>query len=224
MPLIKATSTGSNYLQKTNTGADAPTVSALQLYEKQVGSDGASSNTVFTFSNPYVMGSNTLMVFVNGQKIEKVTSASNTTEYEETTSTSITVGASLLDADVIEFVVAGAYILDSADATTLQKFTTVETTFDTGTTTVDSFADTLGTGCWWFYTVNDGTNYRTGIVMVIWNATANTIDFTETATNDIGDTSGVTFTADISSDVVRLRVTSGSDSWSISVNRMVLGG
>jgi hypothetical protein len=113
MSLVKQTSSGENYLQKTVTSADRPAVAAIQMFEKLSGSDGASSNTVFTLSSPYVVGSNTLMVFVNGQKIEKVTSASLTTEFEETGSTTVTVGASLLDADIVEFIVAGAYSMDS---------------------------------------------------------------------------------------------------------------
>ena len=115
MPLVKETTTGENYLQKVITGADQPAISAMQMYQKQLGSDGGASNTIFTLNNPYVKSSNTLMVFLNGQKIEKVTSASTTTEFEETNSTTVTIGASLLDSDVVEFMIAGAYILDVDD-------------------------------------------------------------------------------------------------------------
>ena len=90
MPLIKATATGANYLQKTSTGADTPVVSGVQMYQKMNGSDGTSSNTVFTLNNPYLPSTNTLMVFVNGQKIEKVTSATDTTEFEETDTRTVT--------------------------------------------------------------------------------------------------------------------------------------
>jgi len=116
MSLIRETSSGEHYLQKISTGADKSIGSAVHTYEKQVGSDGASSNTIYSLSNPYVVGSNTLLVFVNGQKMEKVTSASDSTEYEETNATTITFGATLLDTDVIEFVIVGAYILDELDA------------------------------------------------------------------------------------------------------------
>jgi len=75
----------------------------LKHYEKQVGSDGASSNTVFTLTDTYTQGDNGLMVFINGQKAEKVSSATDATEYEETSSSSITFGASLQDGDVVEF-------------------------------------------------------------------------------------------------------------------------
>ena len=96
-------------------------------YEKQSGSDG-SSNTVFTLSNAYVKGNNTLLVFVNGQKAEKVTSASDTTEYEETNNYTITFGSALQDNDVIEFYIISPYNLSQDN-------------FDT---MVDSYQDSRG--------------------------------------------------------------------------------
>ena len=96
-------------------------------YEKQSGSDG-SSNTVFTLSNAYVKGNNTLLVFVNGQKAEKVTSASDTTEYEETNNYTITFGSALQDNDVVEFYIISPYNLSQDN-------------FDT---MVDSYQDSRG--------------------------------------------------------------------------------
>jgi len=87
-------------------------------YEKQSGSDG-SSNTVFTLTNAYVMGNNTLLVFVNGQKAEKVTSASDTTEYEETNSYTITFGSALQDTDIIEFYIVAPYNLSQDNFDTM---------------------------------------------------------------------------------------------------------
>jgi hypothetical protein len=89
---------------------------ATKKYEKQAGSDGATSNTVFTISGfTYVQGNDTLVVYVNGQKAEEVASASDETEYEETSTSSITFGASLLDDDVVEFYIHGNYTLAAAD-------------------------------------------------------------------------------------------------------------
>ncbi|OYT15980.1 MAG: hypothetical protein B7C24_10055 [Bacteroidetes bacterium 4572_77] len=115
MSIIRKTSSGEHYLQKISTEADKATGSAIQFYDKQVGSDGVTSNTIFSIAQPYVVDSNTLLVFVNGQKIEKVVAASLTTEYEETNATTITVGSSLLDTDVVEFLIVGSYILDEVD-------------------------------------------------------------------------------------------------------------
>ena len=113
MPLIKQTSTGDNFIEKIHTDGDGSALTSMQFYDKQDGSDGASSNTVFTLPDNYTPGSHTLMVFVNGQKVEQVASASNTSEYEETDYTTITFGASLQDADVVEFIVVGSYLTDS---------------------------------------------------------------------------------------------------------------
>jgi hypothetical protein len=64
------------------------------------------------------------------------------------------------------------------------------------------------------YVVKDGTNYRTGTVMTVWNS-SNGIEFTDTSTNDIGNTLGVVFTPDLSTGNVRLKVTTPSGTWAI---------
>jgi hypothetical protein len=64
------------------------------------------------------------------------------------------------------------------------------------------------------YVVKDGTNYRAGTVMVIWNG-ANSIEFTDTSTNDIGSTTGVNFTPDLNAGNVRLKVTTPAGTWAV---------
>jgi len=109
MSIVKQTDTGQNYMKKYNTGADKGAIPSLNAYEKVNGSDGIT-NTIFTVTTPYMVGSNTLTVFVNGQKAEEVASASNTTEYEETNSTTITFGSALQNTDVVEIMIYGSYI------------------------------------------------------------------------------------------------------------------
>jgi len=110
MSLIRNTTTGDKFLEKVKTNADISAYTAIQFYERQLGSQGTVSNTVFSLqSGQYFVGTNTLMVFINGQKAEVSLSPSDETQYEETNSTTITFGASLLDTDVIEFIIAGAY-------------------------------------------------------------------------------------------------------------------
>lgn len=117
MSIVRKTITGENYLRKTITGGDKNSASSVQIYEKQVGSDGATSNTVYTLNNPYITESDTLMVFVNGLKCENVTtrSPSASDEYSETDGNTVTMGGSLGNDDVVEFIVAGAYILNDSD-------------------------------------------------------------------------------------------------------------
>jgi len=110
MSLIRNTDTGDKFLEKVKTNADISAYTAIQFYERQLGSQGTSSNTVFSLlTGQYFVGTNTLMVFINGQKAEVSISPSDETQYEETNSTTITFGASLLDTDIVEFIVAGAY-------------------------------------------------------------------------------------------------------------------
>ena len=92
---------------------------------------------------------------------------------------------------------------------------------DTGTETVDSFADTTGDGCVWHYTVKNGVNLRTGTVMACWDS-SNNVEYTEVATNSLGTTTGLTLSVDISANVVRLRATASTDNWSVKTRRMLM--
>ena len=66
-------------------------------------------------------------------------------------------------------------------------------------------------GVFFDYVVKDGTNYRTGTVMVVANGT--NVEFTDTSTNDIGNTAQAIFTVDISGGVIRLKFTNTSGTW-----------
>jgi hypothetical protein len=116
MSIVKETASGEHFLEKIKTEADDPNISGLQMYQKNLGSDGASGNTVFTLNNPYSPGSGTLFVFLNGQKCTNEVVATTANEYEETDPYTVTFGASLLAFDVVEFIVIGAYPLDADEA------------------------------------------------------------------------------------------------------------
>ena len=87
---------------------------------------------------------------------------------------------------------------------------------------VDSFADTAYDGVMWVYSIKNGANLRTGQVIAAWDATGDTIQYSEMRTNDVGDTSGVTLSVDISSNTVRLLATVTTDDWSVKALRMAL--
>lgn len=93
---------------------------------------------------------------------------------------------------------------------------------DTGIETVDTFADTDGDACVWHYVVKKSTNLRAGTIVGVWEAAGDTVDYMETNTNDIGDTSGLMFAVDISANNVRLRATVTSDNWEVRVIRMMI--
>lgn len=63
------------------------------------------------------------------------------------------------------------------------------------------------------YNINDGTNYRAGTVMSVWSP--GSIEFTETSTADLGNTSQATFTVDILTGVARLRFSNTSGTWTV---------
>lgn len=66
-------------------------------------------------------------------------------------------------------------------------------------------------GVFFDYVVKDGTNYRTGTVMVVANGT--NVEFTDTSTADIGNTAQVSFVVDIVGGLIRLKLTNISGTW-----------
>jgi hypothetical protein len=62
------------------------------------------------------------------------------------------------------------------------------------------------------YILKDGTNYRAGTVMAVWNSTTG-YEFTDTSTNDIGNTGQAVLSADTSGGNVRLKLTLTSGTW-----------
>jgi hypothetical protein len=63
------------------------------------------------------------------------------------------------------------------------------------------------------YVIKDGTNFRTGTVMAVWDGT--NVEFTDTSTNDIGNTLDESFVVDISGGNARLKFTSGTGTWTV---------
>ncbi len=61
--------------------------------------------------------------------------------------------------------------------------------------------------------IKKGTNVRSGTVYACHDGT--NVEFTETSTNDLGDTSDVTLSVDKTSTKLRLLATVTSDAWSV---------
>ena len=93
---------------------------------------------------------------------------------------------------------------------------------DTGTETVDSFDPDEDGACFWHYFVKKAGNLRSGFVQSVWDDSAGTAEYTEASTMDIGDTTDLTFTVDMSGALgtVRLRATTLSDDWIVKVVRL----
>jgi len=92
-----------------------------------------------------------------------------------------------------------------------------------GSTTVvapaASVVATISTGSYdaahFDYVLKSSTNLRTGTVMTIWEAGTTNIEFTDTSTNDIGDTLSETFSADLLNGNVRLKLTGDGSTWTV---------
>lgn len=88
---------------------------------------------------------------------------------------------------------------------------------DSGTEVVAS----IGTGsrdvAFFDYVVKKGSNYRAGTVMAVWDS-ADNVEFTDTSTNDLGNTNDVSFTVDALSGAVRLKATVTSDDWIVKTS------
>jgi hypothetical protein len=85
----------------------------------------------------------------------------------------------------------------------------------TGTTLVAS-ATTGYTGVFFNYTLGDGTNYRAGTVTSVVSS-GSTIEFTETSTNDIGNTSPVSLSVGVGGGFINLSATTTTTGWTIKV-------
>ena len=87
------------------------------------------------------------------------------------------------------------------------------TDVDIGTETIATISTLYYSGTFFDYVLNDGTNYRSGTVMSIWDGSS--VQFNDNSTLDIGDTSGVVLSVDISGTDARLRATVTTDNWNI---------
>jgi len=91
--------------------------------------------------------------------------------------------------------------------------TTVRISLTAGTNTIYSIPTSAYTGAFIDYTViNSGnTSARAGNIMSIW--TTGTTEFTEVSTNNIGSTSGITFSTALSGNNTLIRVSATTSGW-----------
>lgn len=89
-----------------------------------------------------------------------------------------------------------------------------------GVTAVDLFPITTSSGVFWFYTVKKGANQRSGHIEATWLANGSAIESgDDNTTTQIGDTSDVQLSVDITGGNVRLLATSASTGWTIEGTR-----
>ena len=120
------------------------------------------------------------------------------------------------------------YFVLGASANTVEKDTTFagdikigsallsnqnNTDVDTGTEAIASVVLATYTAAFFDFVIKKGTNVRSGTVYACHDGT--NVEFTETSTQDLGDTSDVTLSVDISGGNMRLQATTTSDDWSV---------
>jgi len=104
--------------------------------------------------------------------------------------------------------VTGDVVIDSALLSNQEN-----TDVDTGTETVANVAIATYTAAFFDFVIKKTTNVRSGTVYACHDGT--NVEFTETSTQDLGDTSDVTLSVDISGGNMRLLTTVISDDWSV---------
>ena len=104
---------------------------------------------------------------------------------------------------VVGDIITGAALLSNQENTDV----------DTGTETVANVAIATYTAAFFDFVIKKTTNVRSGTVYACHDGT--NVEFTETSTQDLGDTSDVTLSVDISGGNMRLRATTTSDDWSV---------
>lgn len=87
------------------------------------------------------------------------------------------------------------------------------TDVDTGTETVATVAIADYDAAFFDYVIKNGINLRAGTVYAVHDGT--NIEYTETSTQDLGDTTDVTLSVDISGADLRLLATTITDNWII---------
>ena len=87
------------------------------------------------------------------------------------------------------------------------------TDVDTGTEVIATVATATYDAAFFDFVIKKTTNLRAGTVYAIHDGT--NVEFTETSTQDLGDTSDVTLSVDISGGNLRLNATTTSNDWSV---------
>jgi hypothetical protein len=97
-------------------------------------------------------------------------------------------------------------------SSTLQ-YSNVASVTSGSTSNVASFSTGSYTAAFFDYVTTSGTSARAGSVFTVWNG--NSVEYTETSTNDIGSTSNLILSASVTAGAIRLQATSLSGSWSV---------
>jgi len=147
-----------------------------------------------------VLGNHIAIHTVSGKIIHQgLTNATQTNQvYYNTTTGELTYGA-----------LASATSQSVADASKITTFA------PTGSTQISSVSSSTYTSARFEYTITDSTNYRTGTISAVWDNS--TVQFAETSTSDIGDTSALTFAVSVTGGTAELVANAVTGGWTVYV-------
>jgi len=123
-----------------------------------------------------------------------------------------------MDSDVVH-VENGMYVTGSITATGNAIINNVLYTYatnadiDSGTEVVATVATGSYDAAFFDYVVKNGANYRAGTVMAVWQQGTSNVEYTDTSTNDLGNTAEVVFTVDLVGGNARLKATVTTNNW-----------
>jgi hypothetical protein len=123
----------------------------------------------------------------------------------------------------IDFPFSDAATARAANATAALKLSGIieNSDVDTGTETVDEFADTVGYSVYWLVQITKGTNYRKLAATAVWDAVADTTNFAASTIATIG-TIDITLSCDINANNVRLLATATTNDWAVTVLERII--
>ena len=169
----------------------------------QIGHDGGNSyiidrgvgDLLLYYSDDFVVSKfGTSEISIRANQDSSVELFFDNTKKFETTSTGVTV--------------TGDIQIDSALLSNQEN-----TDIDSAAAEVVAQVSTTYTAAFFDFVIKKTTNVRSGTVYACHDGT--NVEFTETSTNDLGDTSDVTLSVDISGTNMRLLATVTSDDWSV---------
>jgi flagellar basal body rod protein FlgF len=204
---ISSTDTDTVYTHPTSAGnKHIPTGGSAGQFLKYSSSGTAvwaapsyTTNTDTQLSDSYVRG-----LFSGG---------TNVTLASDGTISSVNTTYSTSDFDAAGSAATVQSNLDSVAANVAGISNQSNTDVDTGTETIAQVSKGTYTAAFFDFVIKNGTNVRAGTVYSCHDGT--NVEFTETSTVDLGDTSDVTLAVDISGTNMRLRATTTSDNWSV---------
>ena len=84
---------------------------------------------------------------------------------------------------------------------------------------IDTFSTIVTDGCHWHYVIRDGVNVEAGTIIGGWDLNSSAVTHTQYSTDELGNTSGISFEVDINTNNIRLLSTIVSGNWNIKIRR-----